>query len=500
MADTDSARDTSTDRTTTGPTRRETGPFLSKIGVLALIVVLLAGTGLLIGFSVNWMEWTPGADAAAGMEADLYDLDTPAFQDAFDTISPSTPFYLEDGATQSMLALLIAAILAFGLLSYEIFGVSKGPASLRSIIGGTAFVLLGTGAAALAGRFIGEAAAFENNFFLDVSSPAALWVVITSLAVAFLGLTLLYYAASHRTADRARYPASTQRNLTFVLVAVLGLAIVGFAAITMAPWTELRLGDTSPNFPGDAGGTFTVTGESLQLTENSLDSIPAKPFHEMHLDIQLIEGATIGALFAGLAGMFGLTYLRNRGDNEGAQVLMLVGAAALLAGIIVLFGHFHFVGHSNEVVDFFGQQAPGINVEGLTNLVPLIAGLLVLALGAAYAARVLPVAGQIVTERPAPGGQAFGGGAGGAGGGARGAGPGGAGGAGGEGATLVETDDGETVLLSGTPQGAQGAQPAQAAGATAQTLSPAETLAELDRRLIHGDIDEETYWDVRNRL
>lgn len=468
-------------------TQSETGPFLSKAGIVALVVVIAAASGVLVGLTQTWMTWTPtaGEDAGTTQTADFYDLDTPEFLQAIG----DADFYLQEGAFMAMIALIVVALFAFGLLAYELFGDAKSPASLRSVLVGSVLVLGGTGAAASAGRFIGETTAYTTNFEVTAHTFAGLYVTLVALASAFLGLALLYFAASHRTSDRSRYDVSTQRALTFGLVALVGVAVVGYATVSMAPWTEIRGDVSSDLIAAGPGSTFETTGDSFAVTEHFLDDIPVKPFFEMLKDIQLSSGAMFASLVAALGGLYGLTYMRNVGDNEGAQVLMLVGAATVLAGLASVLAHFFFLGHAHEVGDFVSQgaQAGGVTVTttGLANWVPLISGVLTLVIGGGYAMRVLPTSGRVVAHRPSPAGAGFT--------------PGPTGGAGGESGgstppTDAETEEGDAVEVQDVPTRA-------VQGATAEVASnPAETLAQLDRRLIEGEITEETYWDLRDRL
>lgn len=475
----------------------DTGPFLSKIGIIALVVLVISTVGILVGLTQPWVTWTPETGDQAGQEqsAGFYELDSPAFLEAIG----DNDFYLQEGAFSAMLALTIVAVFAFGLLSYELYGGSAGPASLRNGIASTVFVIFGTGTMAASNRFLAETSALSHNFQVQASTLSGMVVSLVAVVAVGAGLIALYLAASHRIAERARYDKDTQRFLTVALVALLGFSAAGYAAVSVAPWTELR-GDfsfsaTFPNAPGQSAFEVRNT-DTFQITEHTLaDAQQPKPLFEMKKDVQLVSAAAFSGMIAALGGLYGVTHLRNRGDNEGAQVLILAGAATVVAGLGILLATWNFIGHADELSVFIQQASQNaevtadIAVAGLTNYVPLISGIVGLVVGGAYAMRVLPVSGQVV-QRPSPA----------TGPAAPGTGP--------EGGrvletTRVETGDGEEVVVESSgeaPSGAaaQGDVAQAATGNAART--PAETLAELDQRLIEGDISEETYWDLRNRL
>lgn len=499
------AADTTAD-TTTGP-----GPWLSKIGLIALVALLVSGLAIAVGLTQPWMTWTPetGEDAGVEQEAGFYELDSPAFLRAIG----DNDFYLQEGAFSAMLALAIGALFAFGLLAYESTDPAGRPATLRTVLAGTLLVLTGVGALAASNRFIAEASAMSNNFQVQASSLAGVYVSISAAAVLLLGLGALYLAADHRLARPARYDADTQRILTAALVGLVLLAGVAYASVSLAPWTELR-GEVEvvqqfPGLPGTGAFAFRDAG-TFQITEHVLaDASQPKPLFEMKKDVQLVSAAAFAGLLVGLGGLYGLTHLRNRGDNEGAQVLMLVGGATVVAAVGILFGILNFVGHADELSTFLrtefaggnGQVTTDVATAGLTNYLPLFVGLIALVVGGYYVLKVLPVAGRVVSTAPSPAAGAYGAGTG----------PGGAD------AAAIETTDGETVVVTaddvpqgtlvetriiegGGPAGTTAARAAPAATAASPEATPAETLAQLDRRLIAGEISEEAYWDIRTRL
>lgn len=459
-----------------------TGPYLSKIGIVAVVVLVASVVALGVGLTQPWISWTPegGEEQTAG----FYELDSPQFLGDIG----DTDYYLQEGAFNAMLALVVASIAAFGLLAYEAYGEDRGPASLRSGIAATVFVLFGTGAAASANRFIAETSAMSHNYTVEASTLAGIFVALAAGIVVALGLLLFYFAASHRFAERARYDKRSQRILTGVLVGLLAISSVGYAAVSFAPWTEIR-GEFTVEMVDDApgSGAFEASNaDSFQVTEHFLlHATSPKPLFEMRKDIQLVSAASLAGLLASLGGLVGLTHLRNRGDSEGSQLLMLVGAGVVVAGVAAMFGLLNFHGHANELATFLQTSAGGqsttidVTVAGLTNYFVLATGVVLLGFGGYYALRVLPVSGQVVRQPPAPSASTTDGGS-----------PGGTGQT--VETTPIETDD-DTVVET-----AEGGKPTDPAGASATTR--AETLSELDQRLIEGEISEDTYWDLRNRL